>query len=67
LRYVRIHNNHLAAEAIDAALIQLAASTTASNGQFNYSGNPGSANNLRSAEATAAKTTLTGKGWTITV
>jgi Leucine-rich repeat (LRR) protein len=67
LRYVRIHNNHLAAEAIDAALIQLAASTTASNGQFNYSGNPGSANNLRSPEAATAKTTLTGKGWTITV
>jgi Leucine-rich repeat (LRR) protein len=67
LRYVKAHNNQLTAEAIDNALIQLAASTTASNGQFNYSGNPGSANNLRSTEATAAKTTLTGKGWTITV
>ena len=67
LRYVKAHNNELTAEAIDAALIQLAGSTTANNGQFNYSGNPGSANNLRSTEAAAAKTTLTGKGWTITV
>ncbi len=67
IRYVRAHNNQLTAEAIDNALIQLAATTTTNNGQFNYSGNPGSANNLRSTEAAAAKTTLTGRGWSITV
>ncbi len=68
LRHLRAHNNQLTAEAIDAVLIQLAGSTTATNGQLNYSGNPGSANNLRSTEAAAAKTTLTStKKWTITV
>lgn len=67
LRYVHAQNNLMDAAAIDAALIQLAGSGMASNGQFNYSGNPGASNDQRSSAASTAKSTLTSRGWSITV
>jgi hypothetical protein len=67
LRYVRAEDNQLSAEAIDNALIQLAGAGMATNGSFNYSGNPGAPNEQRSTEAAAAKTTLTSRGWAITI
>lgn len=66
LRFVYVQSNQLTAEAIDAALIQLAAGPM-NNGAFNYSNNPGSAAGMRSTEGAAARTTLLGRGWNITI